>query len=468
MSVPDDLPVSIIEQRLREAFAAAAETVAPHSIGDLPRPADRRGRAASRVMARVRDCRRSGAWDRRSRAWDRRSRAWERRSRPPRFYDLALIPLAGAAAVALIATAMTVVVPKAFPAVPATGHGARPAALGTGAGHARPVAQARVLAAGYPDSRLPRGAAPRYFVGVRQLTAAQGVVSVTTLAVYSAVTGRVVASLMQPGRGRYYQAVAALGSDQTFVAAAVPQASQDCRTWFYRFSLGPRGRPTAWRALPVPVVTGKVRYNTALAASANGSVVAYSASMCTQNSGSLVGVIHLATRQTRTWSTRWPAMPRTLSLSANGGLLSFASNPGSGVKAGNQWEDAAWTLPTSAPPGPVAGRYRRVLHTPGGVQATLLSPTGKILFAMTASDPHSAIVSNPDVNAYDAATGKPLGLLQVVSYASDNPGFSSSASGRYALIYPAAMPFVQELDLVSGRLRTVPVAGGNVPLAAAW
>jgi hypothetical protein len=459
MSVPDEVPVSTLEQRLRDAFAAAAETVAPHSIGEVPGPAGRRGRAAGRVLARVRGCRRSGAWD-------RRSRAWQRRTRPPRFYDLALIPLAAAAAVALIATAMTVVVPKAFPAVPATGHGAHRTALGTGAGHARLVASARVLAAGYPDSRLPRGAAPRYFVGVRQSAGAQSPVSVTTLAVYSAATGRIVASLVQPGRGRYYQAVAALGSDQTFVAAAVPQASQDCRTWFYRFSLGPQGRPTAWRPLPVPVVTGKVRDNNALAASADGSVVAYSASMCTQNSGSLVGVIHLGTGQTRSWSTLGPAMPRTLSLSANGELLSFTGNPRSGIRADSQVAEA-WTLPTDAPPGPVAGHYRRLLHASGTVQATLLSPTGKILFAMTVSYPYRAF-SSPAVNAYDAATGKLLGLLQVVSYASGSPGFSSSASGRYALIYPAARPFVQELDLVSGRLRTVPVAGADVPLAAAW
>ena len=52
MSVPDDLPLSVLEQRLRDAFAAAAEIVAPHSIGDLPRPVDRRGRGASRVLAR--------------------------------------------------------------------------------------------------------------------------------------------------------------------------------------------------------------------------------------------------------------------------------------------------------------------------------------------------------------------------------------------------------------------------------
>lgn len=37
MSTPDEVRVSITEQRLRDAFATAAETVAPHSIRDLAR-----------------------------------------------------------------------------------------------------------------------------------------------------------------------------------------------------------------------------------------------------------------------------------------------------------------------------------------------------------------------------------------------------------------------------------------------
>lgn len=398
----------------------------------------------------------------------RRLRGWDRHLRPPRFYEQALIPLAAAAAVAVIATAMTVVVPNALPAAPSARPGTGRAQQGHTVGHALYTLQGRGLAAGYRGGHLPSAAAPRYFVGIRQLANASGPVFVTALAVYSAATGRVVASLGQPGRGRYYQAVAALGGDRTFVAAAVPRAKQDCRTWFYRFSLGPQGRPTARKPLPVPYVTGEVRYNNALAGSADGNVIAYSASMCTQNFASQVGVIHVATGRARTWPARWPAMPRTLSLSADGGVLSFVGNPSSGIKADNQWADAAWTLRTGAAPGPVASRYRRVLHTPGGVQAAELSPTGKILFAMTASDPHSATVSSPNVNAYHTTTGKLIGLVQVVSYASGNPGFSPDGSGQHVLVYPVAMPFIQELNLVTGRLVTVSVSEAVIPFAAAW
>jgi len=84
MSTPDEVPVSIIEQRLRDAFAAAAETVTPHSIRDLARPADWQGRVLHRGPARWRRRRRPGGWD--------------RQLRPPRFYEQALIPLAAAAA----------------------------------------------------------------------------------------------------------------------------------------------------------------------------------------------------------------------------------------------------------------------------------------------------------------------------------------------------------------------------------
>ena len=215
-------------------------------------------------------------------------------------------------------------------------------------------------------------------------------------------------------------------------------------------------------------MTGEVRYNNALTASANGNVIAYSASMCTRHFASQIGVIRLDTRTVCTWPTLWPAMPRTLSLSANGGVLGFVGNPSSGSTGGSPADDAAWTLRTSATPGPLARHYQRVLRAPGGVRSVMLSPTGAIMFAMIASDPRSRAVSNPYVNAYDVATGKLLGLVQTVRYASDNPGFSSDTSGQYVLVYPPYRTFFQELDLVTGRLVTVSVPQQGVPFAAAW
>jgi len=387
--------------------------------------------------------------------------------RLPRLYEQVLIPLAAAAAITVVATAMTVVVPKAISAARDSHGGVDQLHLGSAAPRSAPVAHASELAAGYPGRRLPSGPTPRYFVGIRQLSAATATSTAfaTALAVYSAASGRVVASLGQPGQGRYYQAVTALGSDQTFVAAAVPARGPDCHTWFYRFSLGSQGQPTGWGPLAVPEVTGEIRYNNALAASGDGNVLAYSASMCTQSSSSQVGVIHLDTRKTRTWSTLWPAVPRNLSLSANGTLLSFVGNPSSGTKNNSQVEDAVWTLRTNAPPGPVASRYRKVLHAPGGVQSAMLSPTGAITFAMMASNPRRPTASE-SVNAYDTATGRPLGQVQAVRYLTDGPGFTPDASGQYVLVYPGSTPLIQELNLTTRRLMTVSVPA--VPIAAAW
>ena len=458
MRTPDEVPVSIteqqlgeIEQRLREAFAATAQSITPTEI-HLPRLADRPEPPWCRWLP-----------------WGRnRPRSWDRRPRLPRLYEQVLIPLAAAAAITVIAIAMTVVVPRALSAARGSHRGVHQSQMGSAGPRPAPVAHASELAVGYPGQRLPSGPAPRYFVGIRQLRAATTSTAFTTaLSVYSAVSGRVVARLGQPGQGRYYQAVTALGSDQTFVAAAVPARGSDCHTWFYRFSLGSQGQPTGWAPLSVAEVTGEIRYNNALAASGDGNVIAYSASMCTQNSGGQVGVIHLDTRKVRTWSTLWPAMPRTLSLSANGTLLSFVSNPSSGTKGDWQAEDAVWTLRTNAAPGPVASRYQKLLHASGGVQSAMLSPTGAITFAMTASTSRrSSAVTNPHVNAYDTATGKPLGLVQVVRYASSEPGFSTDVSGQHVLVYPGSMPFIQELNLSTRRLMTVSVPA--IPVAVAW
>jgi hypothetical protein len=452
--MPDEVPVSITDQRLREteqllreAFAAAALSITPTTIR-VPRADDRPERCWSRWLPMVRN----------------RRRSWDRRLRLPRLYEQVLIPLAAAAAITVVATAMTVVVPKAISAARDSHGGIHQVHLGSAVPRPAHVAHASELAAGYPGHRLPSGSTPRYFVGIRQLSAATATSTATALAVYSAASGRVVASLVQPGRGRYYQAVTALGSDQTFVAAAIPARGPDCHTWFYRFSLGSQGRPTGWAPLSVPEVTGEIRYNNALAASGDGNVLAYSASTCTQNSSSQVGVIHLDTRKVRTWPTLWPAVPRNLSLSANGTLLSFVGNPSNGTKNDSQEQDAVWALRTNAAPGPVASRYRKVLHAPGGVQSAMLSPTGAITFAMT-NKPRRPTVSQ-NVIAYDTATGQSLGLVQAVRYLTDGPGFTPDASGQYVLVYPGNAPLIQEVNLTTRRLMTVSVPA--VPIAAAW
>src|SRR5690348_7966465 len=88
--------VAAVEQRLREAFMAAAQTVAADSIRDLPGPVSPPGGAAFGPQTWLD---RPGTWQ---------DGAWEL---PPRFRERALVPLASAAAVTLIAVTMTVIVP---------------------------------------------------------------------------------------------------------------------------------------------------------------------------------------------------------------------------------------------------------------------------------------------------------------------------------------------------------------------
>jgi hypothetical protein len=448
MSVHDEVPVSITEQRLRDAFAVAAQTVTPATIR-LPRPNEGSAHRCSGGLAGLRN----------------RRRSWERRWRLPRLYEQVLIPLTAAVAVAAIATLLSMVMPKVFSAAP-HGPGTAPR---LSAAH---VVRSTEMAAGYAGRRLPHGATPRYFVGIRQLPEATAVTA-TSLAVYSAINGRQVATVAQPARGRYYRAVASLGSDKTFVVAAIPARNTDCHTWFYRFSLGPQGRPTAAQPLSVPEVTGQVADSSQLAASANGGVLAYSASMCQTNVADEVGVIHLGTGKTTTWSSAATASPRNLSLSADGTLLSFigdqvsssgtrtVTTSGTGIASGSgtATEDTGvvWTLATNSP----AGHYHRTLYFGEGVQTAELSPTGEILFAM----PVGAL---PRVNAYDTATGKLIGVVRSVARGSDPPSLSADTSGQYLLVSRLHVRFVQELNLVTRQLRTVPMASVASPLAAAW
>jgi hypothetical protein len=442
MSMGGEVRVAAMERRLRDAFLAAAQTVSADSIGDLPRLA---GGGPDGGAAFQGDTPPDPAGE-----WSDVTVEWVPRA--PRFGERVLVPLASAAAVALIAVTMTVI-------VPALTSGGRTAA----ADGARPLSYNRALG----------GAAPRFFVGIRRPRTSVPRPAAATLAVYSAITGKVVARLNPPGPGRWFQAVAALGSDRTFVAAASPgQGSAACHTWFYRFSLSPLGQPVSLAQLAVPEVAGELAYTSSLTASANGRVVAYATRNCTTEVSGQLGVIDLATKKVTAWGTLYPASPRNLSLSANGAVLSLAANPSPRrePRPGNPGADTAWTVLTRSAPGPLAAVYRKVLYASGGVHAAVLSPTASVLFALTATT--ARIGGKPGASealgAYDAATGRQLRLVRKLGGGSYPPGIAANVSGRYALVYMLDLHAVQELNLLTGQLRTVPVAGAASPVGAAW
>jgi len=418
-----EVDLAATERRLLDAFTAAGETVTPGSIRGLPALADR------------------PAWRRAGRLGAGQGRAGRGPRRASWLRDQVLVPLAAATAVALVAVSMTVVVPKVL----AGGH--------------PPAGPGGVQAQSY--NRALGGPAPRYFVGVRLLGKGDSLAALVS--VYSAVSGQVVASLSPPGHGRWFRAVATLGSDRTFVAAAGSGAGADgCHTWFYRFSITPRGQPVNVAELPA-AAPGVVADSTALAGSANGQMVAYATRACTASPASRVGVIHLPTGKVTAWTA--PSRPRSLSLSADGSLLSFVAKPGIGpAEAWTAGAPAAWILRTKARPGLLASR--KALRAPGGVLAAALSPSGRLLFAITADGLPNR--RNGKVAGYDAVTGAQVVRARVLAGGAGPPGISPAASGRFALVYLLRPGRVQELNLATGQQRSVPVAAADTPAAAAW
>jgi hypothetical protein len=456
MSRRDKVPVDVIEERLRDAFTAAGETVQDGAIRGLPMAAPP-GRARVRGRSGARGPARAGTRPRavRGRA---RGAGSGKAQRPPRFYGQVLAPLAAATAVALITTTMTVIVPKLLAAKPGVG--------GRAGGH--PVRTDGATSTGYVSPGF--AAMPRFFVGIRQVS---GAPHATALDVYSPVTGRVVSALppLRLPAGSYVQAVAALGNDRTFVAAvSVGHGPGDCHTVLWRFTLTAKGQPTGLRPLPLPELPGKIIYSSSFAASADGRMIAYAANSCTQQFAGQVVVVHLATATVRTWDTLFPSPPYSLSLTANGTLLGFVSGPDSGRRpVSGTVPDSAWVLRTGSRPGSLASRDREVPHVPKGVSAAVLGRTGATLLAVTPDR-----VDRRKVGIYVTATGRRIQLMRdmLPGPAASPISLAADVSGEYAIVYGLQRnqfrSQFQELNVATGRLRSVPINPDDSPFGVAW
>ncbi|HKS01778.1 MAG TPA: hypothetical protein VJS86_08870, partial [Arthrobacter sp.] len=243
-----------------------------------------------------------------------------------------------------------------------------------------------------------------------------------------------------------FAAVSRLGSsDRTYVAAAMT-SFRGCKTQLYRFSIDPRGRPSGLTPLSVPRVTGSVME---LVSSADGNVLAYTASGRCARGHQLAGVIHLATRQVTTWfdppgSGGLPTTFGSVSLTADGSVLGFL-----GGTDGPTGPEDAWVLPTDSPPGPLTGHARKVLHVPTSVFRVVLSNTGSQAYVETRSAPRGGGVV---LGLYSTTTGKRIRLLgRLGSLAQGELSVSMDASGQHLLVYTD-----------SHRLRMMNLATGHV------
>jgi hypothetical protein len=312
--------VSTVEDRIRGALRADAETVTPESIRQLhdPRPHP---------------------------AGPRRPRSrWARR----------LIPVAAAAAVAAVAVAVAVGpgTSRGYQGIPrAMSPSARSALAGNGtASH------------------------PPFLVGVGDGSGVAGLPG-RDLGVYSAATGQLLAHLAPPRKGYSFAATAATADSRTFIVAARVEDGA-CNSYLYRLRLGGRGQVAGLTPLTVPEVAGSVWY---LTASADGNVIAFTTVPCRDNgTSSKVGVIDMATGKVRTW----PSAPGTaneitsISMAANGrwlAFIDFQSRP-----------PTVRVMSTDAAPGPIQQRSRAVLSQTAGVTESggiALSSSGTELLA---------------------------------------------------------------------------------------
>ena len=406
--------MNTLEDRLREAYRAAAETVRPqivlrHAAGAVP-GADVQTREPGPARSTGR--------------------------RRPR--NRLLIPLAAAAAVAAVATTVAVLLPRAAPGL-GQGTGTSPAQLTT----------------------------PGFFVAINdpQLTPQ------ASLIVVNATTGRQGARISLPFPARDLSDVAT-GDGQTFVVAAVSPRS--CSTSLYRFSLDAEGTPSTLTEFTT--ITGWIDGPWSMAVSANGQI-AYVTAACPGRQAKLPSpldrargslcVLNTVTGQTRQWTFQVPGLTtnpqgnlttnpqgkasititqENLSISADGSVISFGDR----------------VLDTSAAPGPLDARSRVVVQPGEFGQSTIpplgltVAPDGKAVYFATFNPHDNPVAASWQLRVVDLATGQ---TRLVGSF----PGTSGAPiagavdpTGRYLVIEPgrpgAAPATLAVLDLATGQL----------------
>jgi hypothetical protein len=185
-----------------------------------------------------------------------------------------------------------------------------------------------------------------------------------------------------------------------------------------------------------------------------------------------VNVLHLASGRVTSWPFRLPASPTSLTLSAGGRLLGFVSNRSDGAHSGGPASNYSWVLRTDSPPGPLQRYYHRVTghSTVRGIpvwpSVVVLSPSARtMLTAIVDPGGNTKIMALRD---YQPRTGRLTRAVRILRAHGDywtSPGLSPSNSGRYLLLYFWNSQ-VARLDLATGRLTVLPRI--PIPQSAAW
>ena len=423
--------MSNLEDRLRDAFRADAETVRPQTIPDPParpvRPARRAPKRAGSPLAR------------------------------------AVAPLAAAAAVAAVAVGTWL----AAPLLPGHGHpgpGASASSPSRPRGLTGHPVSPEVTGGPVPSPVLgpaasrgvltspPASGTPRFYVTV---SIAPG--GADSLVVRDTATGKIV-SRLDPPSGAVFKTVAAPAGDRTFVTPVA--SSSGCTSQLYQFQLNSQGQPGPLVPLHI-TVPGNYSESGDLAITPDGRTIAYATYLCGRGVGE-VGVIKLATSHLTVWTTSGPLLPAYLSLSADGSLLAYDTLPGTRI------------LNTSAPAGPLLERSQIVSRT---ANWAALAGNGASLYVCTIS-PSGQAASSPGTLTY-GTDSIATGHQQIIARWPGLPYPQCSAildpSGQYLLVqYPVSVPNASDwvrpaiLNLRSGRLTQIAAPAYYGPLDIAW
>ncbi|HEX9064943.1 MAG TPA: hypothetical protein VF843_07530 [Streptosporangiaceae bacterium] len=315
------------------------------------------------------------------------------------------------------------------------------------------------------------GTYPRYFVGVYIDPHND---RLAHLAVYDATSGKVVADLARREAGLTFSAVAATPSPTAFVVAverATP-AGPGCPTSFGLLRLTGAGRLASLRPLPgAPAPQTGV---SGVSVSADGSTLAYTSGTCaapgSAPSSTGLTVIDLRTGRARHWTGSGPVtFTANPSLSASGSVAAFNSVGSEGSNLGR--DDGSGRVLATTGGGSLARASRVVVpgssQTPG-VMSTAISPSGRTLWACVAAAGFRQMLAT-----YRVRDARQVAVLHTWVSHQYPCEMAVTADRRQALVYGPFFPhpFGYRVDLATGRIAPVtivPPPGSTAARTIRW
>jgi hypothetical protein len=372
-----------LEDRLRDAYHAAAITVRPEAVRAL-HATSVRPLHEGRGLARLRAGRNGGRW-----------------------MGL-LIPLGAAAAVTALVLAALAIVPRSG------GHAATAPGASGGQGHGGQAAAA------LPEFTM----------------SANG----SDLQVIRTATGQVAGQVAAPA-GQSFGYVAGTADDRTFLVAADLNPQTSCETFLYQVRLSASGQPSAPARFAGPGMAGVLP--TAVALSADGGTAAVSTVRCAGEAAGQIGgaqviggiyLIGMATGHvTRQWAYNLADdYTHDLSLSADGSKVAFSMILNDSLVTGVR------VLAAGVPSGMVDSASRVVLNQPraryAGIDAAQISPDGGTLYACTTAG-SAWTQETTTLAAYSATTGQRTRVLRSwPPSAALSCALTMDPAGRYLLL----------------------------------